>query len=56
MRTMLGGPAPAPLAASFARYRAEIADKRKAIDAYAARKRAAETLLAREVSRRVAGG
>ena len=42
VRTMQGGPAPAPLAASFARYRAEIAAKRKAIDAFAARKRAAE--------------
>ena len=54
VRTMHGGPAPAPLAASFRRYRAEIAAKRKAIDAFAARKRAAETLLAREVARRIA--
>ena len=56
VRTMHGGPAPAPLAASFARYRREIADKRTAIDAFAARKRAAQTMLAREVARRIAGG
>ena len=56
VRTMQGGPAPAPLAASFQRYRAEIKAKRKAIDAFAARKRAAETMLAREVGRRIAGG
>jgi argininosuccinate lyase len=55
VRTMLGGPAPAPLAASFRRYRGEIAEKRKAIEAFAARKRAAETMLAREVARRIAG-
>ena len=55
VRTMHGGPAPAPLAASFARYRAEIAAKRAAIDAFAARKRAAEDMLAREVARRIAG-
>ena len=55
VRTMPGGPAPAPLAASFRRYQAELADKRKAIDAFAARKRAAETMLAREVARRIAG-
>ena len=56
VRTMPGGPAPAPLAASFLRYRAEIANKRNAIDAFAARKRAAEAMLAREVARRIAGG
>jgi argininosuccinate lyase len=55
MRTMQGGPAPAPLAASFERYRADIADKRKTLDAFAVRKRDAETLLAREVARRVDG-
>lgn len=33
MRTMQGGPAPAPLAASFARYRAELTTKRSAIGA-----------------------
>jgi argininosuccinate lyase len=55
VRTMPGGPAPAPLAASFLRYRAQIADKRKAIDAFAARKHNAETTLAREVARRIAG-
>ena len=55
MRTMQGGPAPAPLAASFQRYRTEIAAKRKAIDAIAARRRDAQTMLAREVSRRIAG-
>ena len=54
MRTMQGGPAPAPLAASFARYRREIADKRRAIDALAARKRDAQGALAREVARRIA--
>jgi len=54
MRTMQGGPAPAPLAASFARYRREIADKRRAIDALAARKRDAKGALAREVARRIA--
>jgi argininosuccinate lyase len=53
MRTMQGGPAPAPLAASFARYRREIADKRRAIDALAARKRDAQGALAREVARRI---
>ena len=55
MRTMFGGPAPTPLDASLRRYRTEIADKRKAIDAFAARKRAAETMLAREVAHRIAG-
>jgi argininosuccinate lyase len=55
VRTMPGGPAPAPLAASFRRYRTEIAARREAIVAFAARKRAAETLLAREVARRIAG-
>ncbi len=55
MRTMQGGPAPAPLAASFQRYRTEIAAKRKAIDAIAARRHDAQTMLAREVSRRIAG-
>ena len=55
VRTMPGGPAPAPLAASFRRYRAEIADKRSAIAAFTARKSAAETMLAREVARRIAG-
>jgi len=54
MRTMQGGPAPAPLAASFLRYRGEIADKRRAIDALAARKRDAQGALAREVARRIA--
>jgi argininosuccinate lyase len=55
MRTMLGGPAPAPLDASLRRYRAELATKRKAIDAFTARKRAAEAMLARDVARRIAG-
>ena len=55
VRTMHGGPAPAPLAASFRRYRAEIADKRKLIDAFTGRKRAAEAMLAREVARRIGG-
>jgi argininosuccinate lyase len=56
MRTMQGGPAPAPLAASFARYRAELVDKRAAIDAFATRDRDAEALLSREVARRVGAG
>ena len=55
MRTMKGGPAPAPLAASFARYRSDIEDKRKAIDAFGARRRDSQALLAREVARRIAG-
>ena len=55
MRTMQGGPAPAPLAASFARYRAEIEEKRKVIDAFGARRRDSQSLLAREVARRIAG-
>jgi argininosuccinate lyase len=55
VRTMPGGPAPEPLAASFRRYRAEIAARRKTIDAFTARRRDAQAMLAREVERRVAG-
>jgi argininosuccinate lyase len=55
MRTMQGGPAPAPLAASFARYRGGIEEKRRAIDAVTARRRDSQALLAREVARRIAG-
>ena len=55
MRTMQGGPAPAPLAASFTRYRSEIEEKRKMIDAFGARRRESQALLAREVARRIAG-
>jgi argininosuccinate lyase len=55
VRTMQGGPAPTPLAASFARYRHEISTKRTAVDTLAQRKRAAEELLAQEVARRIAG-
>ncbi len=55
VRTMPGGPAPAPLAASFKRYRADLAAKRAAIDAFAQRKREADDMLAREVARRIAG-
>jgi argininosuccinate lyase len=55
VRTMQGGPAPAPLAASFARYREEIADKRATIEALASRKREAQATLAHEVARRIAG-
>jgi len=55
VRTMEGGPAPAPLAASFARYREDIAGKRAAVAALNARNAAAEDLLAREVTRRTAG-
>ena len=54
VRTMEGGPAPAPLAASFARYRDDIAGKRAAVAAFAARKAPPKTLLAREVARRTA--
>jgi len=55
MRTMQGGPAPAPLATSFERYRADIAAKRQLIDAFVQRKRSADSALAGEVSRRIAG-
>ena len=54
MRTMQIGPAPAPLAASFARYRSEIEEKRQVIDAFGARRRDS-LVLAREVARRIAG-
>ena len=53
VRTMQGGPAPAPLGASFARYRGEIAEKRTAAGELASRRRAAEDMLAREVARRL---
>ena len=56
VRTMRGGPAPAALAASFARYHRDIAAKRAAIDELGKRKRLAEDLLAREVARRIADG
>jgi len=55
VRTMEGGPAPAPLAASFARYRDDIVGKRAVVAALNARNAAAEDLLAREVARRTAG-
>jgi argininosuccinate lyase len=55
VRTMQGGPAPAPLATSFSRYRGEIAEKRAVIGELVSRKRAAEDMLAREVARRLAG-
>jgi argininosuccinate lyase len=55
VRTMQGGPAPAPLAASFARYRGEVAARRGEIDGIAGRRRDAESLLSREVARRIAG-
>jgi argininosuccinate lyase len=54
VRTMQGGPAPAPLAASFARYRAELLMHRAALDESAGRQRAADDLLAREVAHRLA--
>jgi len=54
VRTMQGGPAPAPLAASFARYRAELAGHQRAVAAISARGQAAQALLAREVSQRLA--
>ncbi len=54
VRSMQGGPAPAPLAASFARYRADIADKKAAIEAFGARGQSAQTMLAGEVARRLA--
>ena len=53
MRTMFGGPAPSALAESFRRYRLDLATKRAAIDAFAARKRDAEASLTREVARRI---
>jgi len=55
VRTMRGGPAPSALAASFARYRSDLAAKRAALAAFVERQRAAEDLLAAEVVRRVAG-
>lgn len=55
VRDMLGGPAPAALAASFQRYRAALAAQRAAVDAFAARGREAAELLAREVQRRIDG-
>jgi argininosuccinate lyase len=55
VRTMAGGPAPEPLAASFRRYRAEIAARSKTIDAFDARRREAQAMLAREVERRIGG-
>ena len=56
VRTMRGGPAPSALAASFTRYRRELAAKRAALDALNERKRNAGDLLAREVARRIADG
>jgi argininosuccinate lyase len=54
VRTMRGGPAPSSLAASFARYRGDLAAKRAALAAFVERQRAADDLLAAEVARRVA--
>ena len=54
VRAMYGGPAPAALAASFARYRDELAANRGAVDALNERQRVADDLLAREVARRIA--
>jgi len=53
MRTMFGGPAPSALAESFRRYRLDLATRRAAIDAFAARKRDAGSSLTREVARRI---
>jgi argininosuccinate lyase len=54
VRTMRGGPAPSALAASFARYRGDLAEKRAALAAFVERRRTADDLLAAEVARRVA--
>jgi argininosuccinate lyase len=56
VRTMRGGPAPAALAESFARYRSELTAKRATVRALEERKRLADDLLAREVARRIADG
>jgi argininosuccinate lyase len=56
VRTMQGGPAPSALAASFKRYRRELAAKRATVDSMKERKRLADELLAREVARRIADG
>jgi argininosuccinate lyase len=55
MRTMQGGPAPAALAASFGRYRDELARQREAADRVAIRAREGSAMLAGEVARTVAG-
>jgi len=56
VRTMLGGPAPSALSASFKRYRRDLAAKRATVDALRERQRLADDLLAREVARRIADG
>ena len=56
VRTMLGGPAPPALSASFKRYRRDLAAKRATVDAIKERQRLADDLLAREVARRIADG
>ncbi|MBI3710425.1 MAG: argininosuccinate lyase [Proteobacteria bacterium] len=56
VRNMPGGPAPAALAASLARYRTDLGTKRTAIDTFAGRMRDAADDLAREVRRRIASG
>lgn len=53
IRTMHGGPAPAPLEASLARYRRDVATVNEAIDALIARRHNAQTALASEVARRI---
>ena len=53
IRTMHGGPAPAPLDASLARYRRDVATAIEAIDALTARRRDAQAALASEVARRI---
>ena len=52
IRTMQGGPAPAPLEASLARYRRDVATAIEAIDALTARRHEAQGALATEVARR----
>ena len=54
VRTMRGGPAPSALAASFARYRSELAAKRAALAGFAERQRIADDRLAADVARRIA--
>jgi hypothetical protein len=51
---MRGGPAPSALAASFARYRSELAAKRAALAGFAERQRIADDRLAADVARRIA--
>jgi len=55
VRTMRGGPAPAPLDDSLVRYRRDVATAVEGIDALTARRHTAQAALASEVARRIAG-